>query len=226
MLPTVLLSPISSLLVPEITAASAQHNTARVQTITHRCIQSALLYAFLAAGLLYTFAEPLGAWLCADTPECASYIRLLCPLLPLLYLDQIVDSILKGLDQQVASMRYNMADAAIRVTLVYFLVPRYGIGGWLFMFYVGTIFNASLSAMRLIKVSRIEPDIFRWIVLPMGGSVVSACFVGLFSVNWVVGIVLYLCSYTLFLYFNNVLPRKTGFLKKNQKKLKKLENNA
>ena len=122
MLPTVLLAPFSSLLIPEVSAAAATRDDRRVRLMTRRCLKATLLYAFLIAGFLFTFAEPLCAVFFPSAPT-SGYLRALCPLIPLLYLDQIVDSILKGLNQQVASMKYNMADAAMRVLLVFFLVP-------------------------------------------------------------------------------------------------------
>ena len=221
-LPTVLLSPVSSLLVPEISTADALRDTARVQSMTHRCIKSALLYAFGAAGLIWTFAPAICTVLYPEASSASLYLRLLCPLIPLLYLDQIVDSILKGLDQQKASMRYNMADAAIRTTLVFFLVPRYGIGGWLFMLYVGTIFNASLSAMRLIKVSRVTIDLRCWVIRPLL-SVISACTLAsfLFPANAIAAAFAAFLLYALFLYFSSRKDTEKGILA-FQKKCKKM----
>ena len=224
-LPTVLLSPVSSLLVPEISAADAMHDTARVQSMTHRCLKAALLYAFGAAGIIWTFAPQACALLFPEAENAAFYLRLLCPLIPLLYLDQIVDSILKGLDQQKASMRYNMADAAMRVALVFFLVPRYGIFGWIFMLYAGTIFNASLSAMRLIKVSRVVINVKSWVIRPVAAIVFSCTLASAIPVNAAVSAAGALLCYIGSLYLST---RRKAQLRRFpfQKKCKKNEKSA
>ena len=40
------------------------------------------------------------------------YIRILSPLVPVMYTDTVTDGMLKGLDQQIQSMRYNIIDSA------------------------------------------------------------------------------------------------------------------
>lgn len=207
MLPTVLLAPFASLLIPEVSAAAAIGDYRRVRVMTHRCLKATLLYAFFIAGLLFSFAEPLCAILFPSTPA-AGYVRALCPLIPLLYMDQIVDSILKGLNQQVASMKYNMADAAMRVLLVFVLVPVSGMRGWLFMLYVGTIFNASMSAARLIKVSHVLIDWRCWLVRPLSSIVISCILSALLIKNRLVGMLFCGISYIVLLFAFGCITRR------------------
>ena len=207
MLPSVLLTPFASLLVPEVSAAGATGDKKRVRTMTHRCLKATLLYAFFIAGLLFSFADPLCAVFFPKV-QAAEYVRALCPLIPLLYLDQIVDSILKGLNQQVASMKYNMADAVMRVLLVLFLVPVSGMRGWLFMLYVGTVFNASMSAARLIKVSRVAIDWRRWLLQPLASIVLSCTVSALLIENAVVGVLFSFAAYLLLLFVLGSITRR------------------
>ncbi len=93
-----------------------------------------------------------------------------------MYLDQIVDSILKGLNQQLSSMKYNTIDSFMRVIIIYSLVPILGIKGYIIMLYVGTIFNASLSINRLIVVSEVRFRLYEWVVLPVISIVISCVF--------------------------------------------------
>ena len=45
------------------------------------------------------------------------WIRLLSPLVPVIYLDIVIDGCLKGLGQMMRSMRYNLSEAAIGLIL-------------------------------------------------------------------------------------------------------------
>ena len=43
-------------------------------------------------------------------------------LVPMLYLDTVADAMLKGLDEQVSSLRYSIIDSAISVVLILSLI--------------------------------------------------------------------------------------------------------
>ena len=64
-------------------------------------------------------------------------------------------------------MRYNFADSGLRVILVYFLIPFTGVNGYLGILFFSTIFNATLSIHRLLKVSQVEIQFVDWIVKPI-----------------------------------------------------------
>ena len=171
-LPAVLLTPIASLLVPEVSAAAAVHNEKRVLYMTKRCLRLTFWYAFGIMGIMLLFADEIGIFF-FQSAQVSGYLRASAPLIPLLYIDQIVDGVLKGLNQQVASMKYNTADALMRAALVFLLVPHFGMNGYLFMLYAGTIFNASMSALQLIRVIRLRMNLMRFIFLPLAASFLS-----------------------------------------------------
>ena len=110
-------------------------------------------------------------------------LMILTPLVPFMYLDQIVDSILKGLNQQFYTMKLNTADSLMRVILIYFLVPLMGVRGYLIMFYAGTIFNASFSIGRLILVGKVRFRLGDWVIKPALVSAVSCLTVRLIPGN-------------------------------------------
>ena len=101
-----------------------------------------------------------------------------------MYLDHIVDAMLKGLDEQLASMRYNILDAALCVLAVYFLLPRFGIRAYLWILIGSELFNLSLSVSRLLRVVRMPLHPIRQIALPVLCSVAAqyvACGIMHFS---------------------------------------------
>ncbi len=173
MLPSAIMSAFASLLVPEVAGARAVKDQRRIDFIVDKCFQATLLFAFFAAGIFFCYSREVGETL-YQSSQVGSMLLILTPLVPLMYLDQIVDSILKGLNQQVYSMKVNTADSLLRVLLIYFLVPVMGVKGYLIMFYAGTIFNASLSIGRLIVVSKVKFQIADWVIKPMC-AIAAAC---------------------------------------------------
>ena len=106
----------------------------------------ALLLA--AALLLWRFGGPLGEAV-YHSSEAGRFIRLLAPLVPIMYTDMIVDGCLKGLGQQVWSMGINILDAGLGVLLVYTLLPIGALDAYIGIIYFNELLNLALSAARL-----------------------------------------------------------------------------
>ena len=68
-------------------------------------------------------------------------------------IDALVDGMLKGLSEQVANVRYNTITSALDVALLLVLLPRYGLGGYVFTFIAAHLVNFALSLRRLLCVT-------------------------------------------------------------------------
>ena len=90
-----------------------------------------------------------------------------------MYLDTSVDSILKGLGQQVYCMKVNILDAGLSLILVLTLVPHFGIWGYVACVYITETVNAALSISRMLAVTKIRFRL-RWVAVP-ALSVLAAC---------------------------------------------------
>lgn len=153
--PYAFLSPFCNLLIPEIAEKRAAKDFRSVEQITLQVFRFVLAMGIGTAGILLCLSRELGEIVC-NSSEGAKYIGLLAPLVPVMYLDTAVDSILKGLDQQLFCMRVNLMDAALSVLIVLFLLPRIGIYGYIIEIFACELINASLSVMRLIDVLQIR----------------------------------------------------------------------
>lgn len=101
---------------------------------------------------MYLLAQPLCVKL-YGSPEAGRYLRLYALLVPMLYCDAITDAMIKGLGQQTASVRYNILTSALDVVFLYMLLPRYGMMGYFFSFFVTHLFNFALSIRRLLRIT-------------------------------------------------------------------------
>ena len=150
--PTCLPGALSELLVPELTKAQAAGDTAWLRETVERLERYTL---FLSAGLaaaFYAAADVLGA-LVYHSRESAVFIRILAPMVPLIYTDIITDGCLKGLGEMLRSMTYNVAEALLGLGLVWALLPRWALGGYIAVLYVCEVFNFTLSLRRLHKIT-------------------------------------------------------------------------
>lgn len=146
--PTAVLSSFSGLLVPECAELEGRGEKARLSHIARRALFGAFGFAVLSALLLFLGADSLGQLLYGNT-EVGRYIRMLSPLVPIMYLDSVVDAHLKGLGLQVYSMGINIADAALSVVAVLILLPFLGADGYAVVIYITELMNFILSYARL-----------------------------------------------------------------------------
>lgn len=151
--PTAFLSALIDLLIPELSQSRIRGRQERIRTLSDHCFRLGALFALTCAGLMHLWAEPLGNALYHST-EAGFYIALFAPLVSVLYLDSITDGLLKGLGQQVHSVRYNTLTSALDVAGLLLLLPRYGIIGYFVSFTATHFLNFLLSIARLIRVTK------------------------------------------------------------------------
>lgn len=156
--PSCILNSLSSLLIPEMAEYHALRQTKQIDAIINRVLYAALLFSLLVAGIFYAYAGELSAAVYHNS-DTKPFLQLLSVLVPVMYLDMAVDGMLKGLDQQLSSMRYNIIDSGLCVILVYFLIPRYSVKGYIITLFASEILNFYLSLRRLIRVSTLR---LRW----------------------------------------------------------------
>jgi len=164
--PQAFLSAFSGLLVPEVAEFRVRGDNKKICSIMARVFKITLWFSVGVSGIMLCFSYELADALYSNI-EAGAYIRLLAPLIPVMYLDTAVDSVLKGMDEQLYSMRINIADAFISVLLVSLLIPPLGIKGYLITIYVSEILNTSCSIVRLIKRTGFRFRMFDWLILPL-----------------------------------------------------------
>ena len=158
MFPSSVLSTISSLLLPELTAAFALRRHDKIISLTQKTLRITWILSVGVGGAFFRFARPAGRIL-YHSETVGDILSVLAFTVPFIYLDLIVDGLLKGVGEQVACLRYNVADAAVRIALSFFLLPRFGIPGFLAVMVVSNIGVSLLETRRLLSVTgaRLRP---------------------------------------------------------------------
>ncbi len=164
--PAALIASFASLLVPALAECAVGGSQKRIRYMISRVWSLSLLFSIGVAGILLFFSASLGETLYPGT-RAGYYIRLLAPLIPIMYVDTATDAMMKGLGEQIYSMGVNIADAAISVGLVWLLIPRMGIAGYLLTIYISETFNTVMSVAHLLRISRAPVRLFQWICKPL-----------------------------------------------------------
>lgn len=167
--PASLIYSMTGLMIPELAARKEAGDTAGIREECSRFFRFTLAYGIISASVLISFAMPLCAAIYGD-PRAGEYLALTAPLIPVMYLDTAVDSMLKGLGEQLYCMKVNLCDAAASVVLVWLLVPKMGVNGYILVIYLTELVNASFSIARLLSLTGIRPPILRDIVFPLSAA--------------------------------------------------------
>lgn len=176
--PSCLLLALAELLVPELTSAQVAGKAEQISHTVSRLLEKCLMFSLGAAAVLFTYSDCLGRAV-YGSDQAGDYIRIFALLAPVIYMDMVTDGCLKGLGQHMRSMLYNICDAVISVVLVYFLLPRWALTGYICIICFTECFNFVLSIFRLKKITRLRINAGR-VMLSLLCSVGAAQGVRLF----------------------------------------------
>ena len=170
--PSVFLSAFCSLIIPELTERHSRKGGGdvgedrQIHYMVNRMFQVAYIFSIGAAGTLFFFSEEIAAFVSNNT-NIPFYLRLFAPLIPIMYVDTAVDSMLKGLNEQMSSMKYNIIDAFVSVMMVWFVLPHTGLKGYIATIFLSEILNGALSLNRLIRVVQVRFRLRQWVLFPL-----------------------------------------------------------
>jgi len=169
--PSAFITAFAGLLIPEISECCAQNDTARLNRTAYRTLSLSLFFSIGVSGIMLFFSHDLGLAI-YNNEETALYIRVLAPLIPVMYIDSAVDAILKGSGHQVYSMNINIIDTLTACIFALTLIPKMGIWGYVISIYATEIMNTTLSLIKMLSVSKVRPKPFLQVGLPV------VCIVG------------------------------------------------
>ncbi len=145
---SVFFNALAEMLIPELTAAQVRADRAGMRRSAQRTLSACFLFSALVSALIFLLGPGLGERI-YHSAEAGQYLRCLAPLVIVMYLDSVVDGMLKGLGLHLGSMFINIADAALTLGSVCFLLPRCGIPAYIAVIYGSECFNFLLSCLLL-----------------------------------------------------------------------------
>lgn len=169
MFPACILYALAELLIPELARCAAAGSRGRIRYLARRSLRLAAVYGLLFGGLEWLWAQTLCQKLYRNV-EAGRYLQLYAVLIPMLYCDAIIDAINKGLGQQHICVRFNILTAALDVAFLYLLLPKYGMNGYFFSFFLSHMINFLLSLGLLLKVTGFRPPL--WFPVPAAAGTV------------------------------------------------------
>lgn len=146
--PSALTNSICVLLLPIVSEAQESGNHDKVHQATHTSIVFSSVFGGLCTVLFLIFGRYAGNLL-FQSRLAGHFIMTLSFICPFLYLSATMSSILHGLGKTAVTFVLNVAALGIRLLFVFFLVPRFGIEGYLWGLLVSHLSTTWLEVLAV-----------------------------------------------------------------------------
>ena len=152
MFPCSLLTALATALMPAISEYHAAKNKKAVAHTLNAALTFTSVLGILAGGIFITFPHQI-ALIVYGSGDIAPILRLLGFICPFLYTQVIMSAALNGINCQLYIFKTGLLSYAISIACVYFLIPVYGLHGYIAGWTISVIISNRLFALRLLKES-------------------------------------------------------------------------
>lgn len=210
MFPTSFLQSIITVLIPELSGATAKGNKIAVKKACEKSLQLTTILGIFVSAIFVKFPFEIAS-IFYKNPEVAPILQKLSLLCPIIYVQLICMGILNAIGEQITSFKYNILEGALRIILILLLVPKGGINSFLISMFIVESFSLALYSTKLFKVTYFPLCINKILFKPVF-SIVLSCFIFSFfstyfkntfsnSIFIIISSVLIFITYSLFLIF-------------------------
>ena len=164
--PSVVLCSMSGIIVSETARAKAAEDSTRIRSFTERIIAWTLMFSVFSAAVIMRFGRQLGELL-GGGELAGSMITLIAPVIPFIYMEIVLEAIIKGMGLQSFSSVNYLIEYVIRISAVLILIPHIGFYGVVISYYASNIFGNCSRYIKATKSAGARRALCGTILLPM-----------------------------------------------------------
>ena len=120
---------------------------------------------FFFFGVFYSFGELVGN-VFYPGQDAGNYLAMLAPTCVLFYFQQTMHGVLNGLGKEKASLIVTLYTYAVRIGVLWILLPIMGVYGYIVGLLVGMLIWAVSTLVVVKRETGLKFDPFNWIVMP------------------------------------------------------------
>ena len=151
--PSALTNSISTMLLPEVASMPDAQKKHALPQLLRKVIFFCLFLGFACLLFFFTASGFISRRI-FHTPEAGNYILALAFICPFLYSNTALISVLNGLDLAGKTFLINLFTLAVRICGVLFLIPQFGILGYLWALLASQLLTFGCCMFLLIKQGR------------------------------------------------------------------------
>ena len=172
MFASVFIYSFSNLLIPEFCRLFTCKYFNRLKHICNIIFELTAIFSLGITAIFFIFANDI-SFLVYKSIESGKWLKILSPLIFFIYLDNIIDNMLKGINAQVSVMICNIIDLAVTISIIFFIVPIWGLNGYIFSIFVSEFLNFAISSFQLRKKLHFSFNFQTYIIRPLIACITS-----------------------------------------------------
>ncbi len=170
--PSTILCSLSGILVTETARESAARNKIRITDLSEKVLRQTIVFAVFVTAILLIFGREIGEMLGGGIVG-GRMIMLLAPVVPFIYLEIVLESIIKGIGAQAFSSLNYLAEYIIRISAVLVCIPLLGFYGIVISYYASNICGNLARLWMVIRKTDLRPQWEKLLGIPVFAAVFS-----------------------------------------------------
>lgn len=171
--PSILLQSLSVILIPEMARIHAANHSERIRFLTAKVLRLGLAGSIFVAMVLFCQGQAIGSLFC-DDPLAGETLRILCPVVPFIYLEMLMEGVLKGIGKQNFCTLNSAAEYIIRISCVLVFTPLYGFTGIIISYFASNITCNLVRIFMVLRSTKAPFSIRSFLGIPLLAAVPSA----------------------------------------------------
>lgn len=163
--PSVVQCCMSGLLVPELSRARSAGDAAGIRRMTERVLEQTVAYSFPVVLMLALFGGPIGEML-GGGAFTGQILRRMAPVIPLIYLEIIMEGVLRGLGKQSFSSLNYLAEYTVRISVLLICVPLFGFYGIVASYMACNLTGNAVRLFFVLRLTGLRPSWRRILLRP------------------------------------------------------------
>jgi stage V sporulation protein B len=164
--PSVVQCCMSALMVPALSKARAAGDEREVKRTTERVLEQTVSFSLYVVLILLIWGGKIGVWLGGE-PFTGQILRVMAPVVPLIYLEIILEGILRGLGRQNYSTLNYLAEYTVRISVLLICVPLFGFYGIVLSYLACNLTGNTVRILLVLHFSGLRPDWKRILLYPV-----------------------------------------------------------
>lgn len=178
--PSAVLGSLSGIIIPEAALANRCRDRdirrKRLSALTDSTFCKAFSYSFFIAALFFFGGASAGHILCPEEELVSRSLVILAPVIPFIYLEIVLEGLLKGMGRQNFSTVNSLFEYAVRIGCVMIFVGKIGFGGVLISYYASNVLSNIARIVVVCREAGLRFDVKKYAVCPMLKGIACCIF--------------------------------------------------
>ncbi len=163
--PSVVQCCMSGLLVPTLSKLRAARDDEGIRKTTQRVLEQTVGFSLFAVLVFALFGHTIGSFLGGDV-FAGSVLCKMAPIIPFIYIEIILEGVLRGIGKQGFSSLNYLAEYTVRISVLLICVPLFGFYGIIASYLACNLTGNAVRLFFVFRVTGLHPSWKRILVRP------------------------------------------------------------